>query len=69
MFSRFGLKIKAASKAKLPLIWGYADDYGGYLADEGEYGKTYESIMSPLPKGATEEITDDLAWLMPGEME
>ena len=69
MFSRFGLKIKAASKAKLPLIWGYADDYGGYLADAGEYGKTYESIMSPMPKGATEEITDDLAWLMSGEME
>ncbi len=69
MFSRFGMKIKAASKAKLPLIWGYADDYGGYLADEGEYGKTYESIMSPMPKGATEEITDDLAWLMAGEME
>ena len=64
MFSRFGMKIKAASKAKLPLIWGYCDDYGGYLADEGEYGKTYESIMSPMPKGATEEITDDLAWLM-----
>ena len=64
MFSRFGLKIKAASKAKLPLIWGYCDDYGGYLADEGEYGKTYESIMSPMPKGASEEITDDLAWLM-----
>ncbi len=69
MFSRFGIKIKAASKAKLPLIWGYADDYGGYLADEGEYGKTYESIMSPMPKGATEEITDDLAWLMAGEVE
>ena len=69
MFSRFGMKIKAASKAMLPLIWGYADDYGGYLADEGEYGKTYESIMSLLPKGATEEITDDLAWLMSGEME
>lgn len=69
MFSRFGMKIKAASKAMLPLIWGYADDYGGYLADEGEYGKTYESIMSPMPKGATEEITDDLAWLMAGEVE
>ena len=69
MFSRFGLKIKAASKAKLPLIWGYADDYGGYLADAGEYGKTYESIMSPMPKGASEEITDDLAWLMAGGME
>ena len=69
MFSRFGLKIKAASKAKLPLIWGYADDYGGYLADAGEYGKTYESIMSPMPKGASEEITDDLAWLMAGGLE
>lgn len=69
MFSRFGKKIKAASKAKLPLIWGYADDYGGYLADEGEYGKTYESIMSPMPKGASEEITDDLARLMAGETE
>lgn len=69
MFSRFGMKIKAASKAKLPLIWGYADDYGGYLPDAGEYGKTYESIMSPMPKGASEEITDDLAWMMAGEME
>ena len=69
MFSRFGVKIKAASKAKLPLIWGYCDDYGGYLADEGEYGKTYESIMSPMPKGASEEITDDLAWLMAAGME
>lgn len=69
MFSRFGMKIKAASRAKLPLIWGYADDYGGYLADEGEYGKTYESIMSPMPKGASEEITDDLARLMAGETE
>ena len=69
MFSRFGMQIKAASKAKLPLIWGYADDYGGYLADEGEYGKTYESIMSPMPKGTSEEITDDLARLMAGETE
>ncbi len=68
LFSRFGMQIKAASKAKLPLIWGYADDYGGYLADEGEYGKTYESIMSPMPKGVSEEITDDLARLMAGEM-
>lgn len=69
LFSRFGMKIKAASKAKLPLIWGYADDYGGYLADEGEYGKTYESIMSPMPKGAAEEITDDLSRLMAGDTE
>ena len=69
LFSRFGIKIKAASKAKLPLIWGYCDDYGGYLPDAGEYGKTYESIMSPMPKGASEEITDDLAWMMAGEME
>jgi len=69
LFSRFGMQIKAASKAKLPLIWGYADDYGGYLADAGEYGKTYESIMSPMPKGASEEITEDLARLMAGETE
>jgi hypothetical protein len=69
LFSRFGMQIKAASKAKLPLIWGYCDDYGGYLADEGEYGKTYESIMSPMPKGASEEITADLARLMVGETE
>ncbi len=69
LFSRFGMQIKAASKAKLPLVWGYADDYGGYLADAGEYGKTYESIMSPMPKGASEEITADLARLMAGETE
>ena len=64
LFSRFGKQIKAASNAKLPLIWGYADDYGGYMADEGEYGKTYESIMSPMPKGTTEKITEDLALMM-----
>lgn len=64
MFSRFGMRIKAASPAKLPLIWGYADDYFGYMADAGEYGKTYESMMSPLPKGAAEEISAALAAMM-----
>ncbi|MEA4911364.1 MAG: hypothetical protein VB092_01970 [Oscillospiraceae bacterium] len=64
MFSRFGKQIKQASPAKLTLIWGYADDYAGYMADEGEYGKTYESLLSPLPKGGTEQITSELCALI-----
>lgn len=64
LFSRFGVAIKKASPAKLTLIWGYADDYAGYMADEGEYGRTYESLMSPLPKGGTEEITKEICALI-----
>ncbi len=64
LFARFGRKIKDASPARLTLIWGYADDYAGYMADEGEYGKTYESLMSPLPKGGTEEITEEICALI-----
>jgi len=64
LFSRFGMEIKRASPAKLTLIWGYADDYAGYMADEGEYGRTYESLMSPLPRGGTEEITRELCALI-----
>jgi len=64
LFSRFGKQIKEASPAKLPVIWGYADDYAGYMADEGEYGRTYESLMSPLPKGGTEEITAEICELI-----
>jgi len=60
LFSRFGKQIKEASPAKLTVIWGYADDYAGYMPDEGEYGITYESMMSPLPKGGTEEITEEI---------
>lgn len=61
LFSRFGKRIKAACPAKLPLIWGYANGYAGYLSDEGEYGRTYESMISNLKKGGTEQITDDLS--------
>ncbi|MEA5050030.1 MAG: hypothetical protein VB021_00980 [Oscillospiraceae bacterium] len=64
LFARFGRQIKEASPAKLTLIWGYADDYAGYMADEGEYGRTYESLMSPLPKGGTEQITREICALI-----
>ena len=60
LFSRFGLEIKAASAAKLPIIWGYCNDYGGYMPGAEDYGVTYESTMAMLPKGATEKITAEL---------
>ena len=60
LFSRFGLEIKAASAAKLPIIWGYCNDYGGYMPGAEDYGVTYESTMAMLPKGATEIITAEL---------
>lgn len=66
MFARFGMQVKAASRAKLPILWGYVDDYGGYMSDESEYGVTYESLMSPLPKGGAEEITAGLCKLVAG---
>jgi len=34
------------------------------MADEGEYGRTYESLMSPLPKGGTEQITKEICELI-----
>lgn len=64
LFSRFGKQIKRSSPAKLTVIWGYADDYAGYMADQGEYGRTYESLMSPLPKGGTEQITAEICELI-----
>lgn len=66
MFARFGMQVKAASRAQLPILWGYVDDYGGYMSDESEYGATYESLMSPLPKGGAEEITAGLCKLVGG---
>lgn len=60
LFSRFGQQIKAASNAKLPLIWCYADGYGGYMLGSEDYGVTYEGTMALIPQGATEEITAEL---------
>jgi len=67
LFARFGMQIKEASPAPLTVIWGYADDYAGYMPDEGEYGITYESMMSPLPKGGTEEITKEICEMIAKE--
>lgn len=64
LFSRFGMQIKRASSKKLPMIWCYVNDESGYMPGREDYGVTYESTMTDLPKGATEEITENLVRLV-----
>lgn len=58
--SIFGMRIKQSSKAALPLVLGYADGYHGYFVPESDYGTTYESLVSRMPKGETEKMIDEL---------
>jgi hypothetical protein len=58
--SIFGMQIKKSSKAVLPLVMGYADDYKGYFVPAEDYGKTYESMVSDMPEGETEKMIDKL---------
>ena len=54
------MQIKKNSKAVLPLVIGYADDYNGYFVSAEDYGKTYESMVSDMIEGETEKMIDKL---------
>lgn len=60
LFSKFGLEIKAASKAKYSFIWGYTNGYAGYLVEKSEYGKCYEGRSTKYRLGEPERLTSDL---------
>ena len=64
LFASFGLKIKAGSDAKMPIVWGYVNYLSGYVVESDEYGKTYESMTTPFRQGDGERISADLAELM-----
>ena len=59
LFAEFGLEIKEVIGGKLPLIWGYTRFNNGYLYNGSEDGTNYESIMSNLPQGTTEDFVSE----------
>lgn len=64
LFSCFGLKIKAASKAKCSFIWGYSNDDFGYLVERDMYDKCYEGRTTKYRIGEPERLTEDLVKLI-----
>ncbi len=68
LFNSFGQEIKKAMGVKCPLIWGYSNYSVGYLVDSEEYGRSFESACSDIPKGTTERIVEGII-MMIKEME
>lgn len=56
LFSCFAIQLKKKFAHKNLLVWGYVDYSVGYLVEEKEYGKTFESIMTTIPKGTPEHF-------------
>lgn len=54
LFSKFALDIKNAFPSKKIIIWGITDASSGYLVNQEEYGKNYESMATMIPKGSIE---------------
>lgn len=55
LFNQFGVQIKKAFPQYDVIIWGYCDYSNGYLVEEEEYGKSYESIATQINKGMSEK--------------
>ncbi|SER93857.1 Neutral/alkaline non-lysosomal ceramidase, N-terminal [Gracilibacillus ureilyticus] len=57
-------KIKSASNMEITMLICYANDFWYYFVPEEEYGKYFESIISPLPMGLADKyghlISDEL---------
>ena len=64
LFSCFGLQIKAASKAKYCIIWGYTNGMVGYMVRSEEYETCYEGRSTKFRQGEPEKITEDLVELI-----
>lgn len=61
LYSYLGLKLKSDSDYKPTLIFGYANNFNaGYLVCEKEYGDSYESVTTEVPKGKPEELIDEI---------
>lgn len=61
LFNQLGVRIKKAKDKEKIVIWGYAFNGGtsiGYLVDEPQYGKSYESIATCIKKGTPEKYCD-----------
>lgn len=60
LFSRFGISIKKAMNCKCPILWGYCNYTVGYLGNIEDYGASFETASSDIPKGTTERITEEI---------
>lgn len=60
LFSTFGLRVKAAMKAPVRIVWGYANHVAGYIVEKDEYGKGYESMSTPFPQGEAERYVEEI---------
>lgn len=60
LFSKFALDIKQAFPTRKIIIWGITDTSSGYLVNQEEYGKNYESMATMIPKGAIETYVDHI---------
>jgi hypothetical protein len=53
--SKFGIKLKGTCST-LGLVLGYTNGYYQYFMPEEEYGLSFETITSPIPKGEPEKL-------------
>lgn len=60
LFSCFGMRIKSAMNASCSIFWGYNNYSVGYLYNQEEAGNSFESVISYLPYGTSEKITDEI---------
>lgn len=60
LFSRFGIQIKKSMNCACPILWGYCNYAVGYLGNKEDYGASFETASSDIPKGTTERITGEI---------
>lgn len=60
LFTKFSLQIKGAFPNKEVIIWGICDASTGYLVEQEEYGKNYESMTTRIPRGEVERYVDHI---------
>lgn len=60
LFSTFGMAVKEHMKAPVRLVWGYANYSAGYIVEKDEFGKGYESMSTPFPRGEAEEYVEQM---------
>lgn len=56
LFNRFGLEMKQAVDKQV-FVFGYTNYSIGYMVEESEWGKNYESMASSIQKGDPEKYT------------
>lgn len=54
--AKLGLLLIRPRCKKRGMIASYVNDYKGYMIEEEEYGKNYESLSSLIPKGEPEKL-------------